>query len=44
MGTRPGNRAMMNGLGDAGYLWVLVALEIGAIFWGRSIFSRRHGG
>lgn len=42
MGARPGSRSLQ--LGDAGYLWILVALEVAALAWGRNIFKRRHGG
>jgi hypothetical protein len=42
MGAKPGARA--SGLGDAGYLWVLIALEVSAIAWLRTSFKRRHGG
>ena len=30
--------------GDALYLWVLIALELGATYWLRHVFRRRHGG
>lgn len=42
VGSRPGKRNMQ--LGDEVYLWILLALEIGAISWLRSAFSRYHGG
>lgn len=38
----PGGMAMQ--AGDALYLWVLVALELGATYWLRHKFRRRHGG
>jgi hypothetical protein len=31
-------------IGDEGYLWILIALELGAIAWLRHAFKRRHGG
>jgi len=43
LGKQPGQRAQVS-FGDAGYLWIMVALEVAAIAWGRSIFSRHHGG
>lgn len=43
MGVKPGTR-VGGGLGDAKYLWILVALEVGALAYGRKIFKRRHGG
>ena len=42
VGSRPGRRQMK--LGDEQYLWVLVIIEVGAIAWLRSMFSRYHGG
>lgn len=40
-GPRPGKRIVV---GDEVYLWILVAIELIAIFWARSAFSRYHGG
>lgn len=31
-------------VGDEQYLWLLVILEVGFLFWGRYIFRRLHGG
>lgn len=42
VGTRPGR--MQVRIGDEGYLWVLIALEVGAIAWLRKAFRRHHGG
>jgi len=42
IGTRPGG--MQIKIGDEGYLWLLIALEVGAIAWLRSAFRRHHGG
>jgi hypothetical protein len=42
VGVRPGARSL--GLGDAAYLWVLLAFELGALVYGRAIFKSRHGG
>lgn len=41
-GGRPGSRQIL--VGDELYLWLLVALELGAIGWLRHQFRRRHGG
>jgi len=41
-GLRPGRYSMK--IGDEGYLWILIALELGAIAWLRHAFKRRHGG
>lgn len=51
-GTPGGVRAQQAGstqpkglkLGDEVYVWILVALEIGAIAWLRQAFRRHHGG
>jgi len=42
MGLRPGRYPIK--IGDEGYLWILVLLEVGAIAWLRHAFRRRHGG
>lgn len=42
IGPRPGKS--MTILGDEVYLWILVVLEVGAIMFLRSAFSRYHGG
>jgi hypothetical protein len=42
VGGRPGSRSMP--MGDEVYLWILLALEVGAISWLRATFSRYHGG
>lgn len=42
VGSAPGRKPLM--LGDEMYLWILVLLEVGAITWARSAFSRYHGG
>ena len=42
VGVRPGGIPLQ--IGDEGYLWVLVALEVLAITWGRRYFRRFHGG
>lgn len=42
VGSAPGRKPLM--LGDEMYLWILVLLEVGAVFWGRSALSRYHGG
>lgn len=42
IGARPGGRSMV--VGDQMYLWVLVLLEVAAISYLRSVFSRYHGG
>lgn len=42
IGTRPGRMQLR--IGDEGYLWALIALEVGAIAWLRSAFRRHHGG
>jgi len=31
-------------MGDEQYLWLLVLLETGFLFWGRYVFRRFHGG
>jgi hypothetical protein len=31
-------------IGDEGYLWLLIALEVGAMAWLRQAFRRNHGG
>jgi len=41
-GPRPGRRMMI--LGDEKYLWILVALEMGAHCALRRKFRRHHGG
>ena len=41
-GGRPGARNLQ--LGDEVYLWILVALELGAMGWLRHYFRKRHGG
>ena len=42
VGTAPGRMQLR--IGDEGYLWILVALEVAAIAWLRSAFRRHHGG
>jgi len=42
LGARPGRRQVA--LGDELYLWILVALEVSIIAWGRRAFKRYHGG
>lgn len=41
-GSRPGRRQIA--LDDGMYMWILVAIEVGAIAFLRSTFSRYHGG
>lgn len=41
-GPRPGKRYTI--LGDEVYLWILIAVELTAIGFFRSLFSRYHGG
>ncbi len=31
-------------VGDEQYLWLLVIIETGFLFWGRYLFRRLHGG
>ena len=40
-GRRPGAKLMV---GDEGYLWVLVAIEVALMCWFRRYFRRYHGG
>lgn len=42
VGARIGSRTVK--LGDEVYLWILVGVEVAAISWLRSAFSRYHGG
>jgi hypothetical protein len=42
VGSRPGRSQLT--MGDEHYLWILVGVEVLAIFWGRKAFSRYHGG
>lgn len=42
VGSAPGRRPVK--LGDEVYLWILVGIEVTLIAWGRSAFSRYHGG
>lgn len=42
VGARPGKRAVV--MGDEAYLWILVLTEVALVFYGRSVFSRYHGG
>lgn len=42
VGSKPGRTPMA--FGDEVYLWILVFLEVGAIAYFRSMFSRYHGG
>jgi hypothetical protein len=45
LGLGAGGRAFtLPVVGDVGYLWVLVALEMGTIAWLRNYFRRYHGG
>lgn len=41
-GTKPGMRQLA--IGDAGYLWLLVGLEVATIAYLRQAFRRHHGG
>lgn len=41
-GSRPGRRQVT--MDDGMYMWILVFLEVGAIAFLRSTFSRYHGG
>jgi hypothetical protein len=41
-GIRPGRYPLK--IGDEVYLWILIALEVGAIAALRHAFRRRHGG
>jgi len=42
IGPRPGKRLTI--MGDEVYLWILVGIEVAAISFLRSAFSRYHGG
>lgn len=41
LGGRPGTKLMV---GDEGYLWLLVLLEVAAMYFLRRHFRRYHGG
>lgn len=42
VGARPGGIPIQ--IGDEGYLWILVFIEVILISWGRRYFRRFHGG
>jgi hypothetical protein len=42
VGSKPGKMQLR--IGDEGYLWLLIALEVGAMAWLRQAFRRHHGG